>query len=1537
MDNPDTWKFIDMYFRDNPRFKVTHHIDSYDNFMQEGISQIFNEKNPIRFFKGPGKYRVIEGDDVQNYHEDDYQYECEIYLGGENGEQIYVGKPIIYDSNDRQHFMYPNEARLRNMSYGATINYDVTLKFKILLERDDGNFTEHQETMTIEKMYLGRFPIMLQSKLCILNGLAAEARYNMGECRNDMGGYFIIDGKEKVIISQEKFANNMLYIKKDFNDVYSYAAEIKSAAEDVSKPIRTLSVRIVAPQPSSSNNQIVVNIPNIRKPIPLFIVMRALGIISDREIITTCLLDINKYSDYVDEFRPCVHDAGSIFTQQAALKYMASFTKGKTVTQIHDILMNLFLPHIGELNYKRKALFLGYIVFRLLKVKSGEAKPTDRDSFSFKRIETPGMLLHQLFREYYSLQQHNIFLKIDKEWTYANKSKYQNLDFKNLFLENFPLYFSERIVETGFRKAFKGNWGSAEHTKRAGVVQDLNRLSYWGTSAQFRKINLNINADGAKIVAPRLLHGTQWGIICPIHTPDGGNIGFHKHLTVSTMITSGCSGNSYIPYLRNLGMQLLEECSYKYMASVTKVFVNGGWVGVTRNPELFVELIRAHRRNNLINVFISIRWFITNNEILIATDSGRPCHPLFYMTKNGTLSFERESVMEKLNSGELTWNEALTGFLNIKQTNLTVCDIHAQAKYMNPDILASLNASSSVIEYLDTQELESSKIALSTLKRDEYLRNHVTHAEIHHSFLLSIMANQIIFPENNQFPRDLFSCGQSKQAASLYSSNYHNRIDKTGIILNYGQIPLTKSRYLKYTSNEEHPYGENAIVAVMCFSGYNTEDAILINEGSLHRGLFRTTYYNMYESHEESTKFGSSKIDSKFMNIQNNSVVGQKPGYDYGLLDENGLIRENTRMNDKVVMIGKATNSLTQAGTYIDMSKTPKKGQKGYVDKAFMTEGDEGGRIAKVRIREERYPAIGDKFCSRAGQKGTVGLVVPECDMPFTADGVRPDIIVNPHAMPSRMTIGHLVETLTSKSAAIYGGFGNCTAFENQGPKNKILGDMLIKAGYHSTGNEILYNGMTGEQLETEIYFGPTYYLRLKHMVKDKINHRAQGPRTKLTRQTVGGRANDGGLRIGEMDRDCLVAHGLSYFIEESMMVRGDQFYMAVCNQTGCIAVYNQTRNIFLSPMADGPLKFTQNIDNTFNIVNVSRFGRDFSIIRVPYAFKLLMQELKSMNIQMRIITEDNVDQLTSLTRSNNMEILTGKDTFEKIEVENQKRLESTPDAPEILKQAAPEEVEVTENESTFWVNPFATQGPPGDFYEAQIDAVSRMPGMVNDGTFIDETPLFSNKNEKKEVVEYFKRGDFIKYKVDGDNGHIYKIIDFDDDYMMWMTEAVTGPNKGKYRDGDDHEFARVSDLEISKMQQFIKTSSNPSPEYVPESPPFGFNSPPVQGLAPQSPSPQYQPKSPDYSATSPPYVPVSPPTSPTTGAERENKVITVDTGNMPELDLGEPVVTEKTTVKILGDDADKNLSVIAEVDEKNEEENNQSEGDSQTKNVKTD
>ena len=237
--------------------------------------------------------------------------------------------------------------------------------------------------------------------------------------------------------------------------------------------------------------------------------------------------------------------------------------------------------------------------------------------------------------------------------------------------------------------------------------------------------------------------------------------------------------------------------------------------------------------------------------------------------------------------------------------------------------------------------------------------------------------------------------------------------------------------------------------------------------------------------------------------------------------------------------------------------------------------------------------------------------------MPFTADGLKPDIIVNPHAFPSRMTIGQLVETLMGKACVNYGGFGDCTAFVNKGPKSKVFGKLLTEVGYNSTGNQILYNGMNGEQIYSEIFIGPTYYMRLKHMVKDKINYRAQGPRTALTRQTVHGRANDGGLRIGEMERDGIIAHGATNFLKESMLVRGDDYYMAICNNTGSIAIYNNSQNLFISPMSDGPIQFVGTLDDHLNIENVSRFGRSFSIVRIPYSFKLLLQELQTMNVQM--------------------------------------------------------------------------------------------------------------------------------------------------------------------------------------------------------------------------------------------------------------------------------------------------------------------------------
>lgn len=1207
------WSIIDKYFQDNKNILIKHHLNSFNQFFDKTIKNIFKEKNPIKILK------------ELNETTGEYNLEVKMFFAGKEGEKIYYGKPIIFDDS-RQHYMFPNEARIRNMTYGITIHIDIDLEYKIT--DDEGNIKE--STTTLEKIYLGRFPIMLNSNLCILNTMDRQAKFNLGECKNDLGGYFIIDGKEKLIISQEKFADNMLYIRDKYNEIYSHSAEIRSVSEDASKPIRTFSIRIVTPNNKYTNNQIVVNIPNVRKPIPLFILMRALGVESDRDIIEHCILDLEKNRDYIDLFIPCVHDAGKIFTQITALKYIATFTKEKTIPQVMYILMDYLLPHIGELNYREKALYIGHMVFELLKVFKGVKRPTDRDSFNFKRVELPGTLIYDLFKEYYTLQQKHVYQKIDKEY-YYKQGIYKN-DFYSLIENNVNAIFQDRILETGFKRAFKGNWGSEAHTKRPGVVQDLNRLSFNSALSHLRKINLPIDPS-AKVVGPRLLHSSQWGLIDPVDTPDGGNIGFHKHLAISANITNGYSSKRLISLLREItGIDFLTEITINYISNSTKIFVNGAWVGITRVPEDIIKITKIYRRNGLIPIHTSISWNIKENIIYFYTDSGRISRPCFYVENKIPSYFEKETSNRILNN-DLDWLSMVTGFNSLKDKEYKK-DIDSIKVFNKVDDLydvktvEELEKNRGIIEYLDTAESETSLISTSLENIDEK----TTNLEIHSSFLLGVMGNQIVYPENNQLPRNLFSCGQSKQAVSLYHSNFYNRIDKMGVVLNYGEIPMIKSRYLKYINNEEHPYGFNTIVAIGCYGGYNVEDSILFNEGSIKRGMFRTTYYNMYETREESSKVGNTTIDSKFANIEDYNVIGLKPGYDYSNINRYGLIQENTIMDDKKVVIGKITNNTNKPGTYIDNSITPKKGQLGYVDKSFITDGEEGFRIAKVRIREERLPAIGDKFCSRCGQKGTVGQIIPEANMPFTESGIRPDIIINPHALPSRMTIGQLVETIVGKACSHFGNFGDCTAFVNKGNQQEIYGKMLTNIGFKSSGNELLYNGETGEQLESEIFIGPCYYMRLKHMVKDKINYRAQGPRTALTRQTVQGRANDGGLRIGEMERDCVISHGAGAFLKQSMLERGDDYYVAICNTTGTIAAYNSSKNIFYSMFADGPLKFTgANIDN-LNIENVSKYGRSFSIVRIPYSFKLLLHELQCMNIQMRLITEDNIDQLDSLS-----------------------------------------------------------------------------------------------------------------------------------------------------------------------------------------------------------------------------------------------------------------------------------------------------------------
>ena len=1361
MDEFSSWNIVEKYFKDHPENLIRHHLDSYNQFFKEGIYQIFKDKEPITIYGGNNK--------------------LEIYIGGKTKDRIYFGTPIIYDGIDNVKYMWPNEARLRNMTYGMTIHYDVDIittypagtprpqpiptvcqsvypKNDENDENDENGDDENDENdddddedenevggggsgknggrnskrrkscgssagedgdiiggavrrampiieqCSLSKVFLGRFPIMLQSDFCLLGGgLPREMRFHMGECRNDYGGYFIIDGKEKVIIPQEKFGDNMLYTQRRIDgDKYLYTSEIRSVSENPSKPRRTLRIGIQSPTSQTSFKNIVVEIPNVRKPIPLFILFRALGIISDKEIIQMCLLDLNKYEFMLESFRPSVYDGATVQNQMTALSFISTFTKGgggasagpppaatelrgRSVDTVLNILHDYFLPHIGETNFKSKAHFLGYMTMKLLCVYHGIEKPTDRDNYKYKRVESPGVLISDLFREYFDIQHKDYTRHFDRLLFFGGEN--YNDDLINFVLDKHVDVFKERPLEIGFRRAFKGNWGSKSHTRRVGVVQDLARLSYNSAINHLRKICLPIDAT-LKIVGPRLLNCTHWGIIDPLDTPDGGNIGLHKHLAITTRISSHEPRDDMIKWIikynhRNnkshkdfFGFIPLEnDPGYIVLSENTKVFINGCWIGIVYEPFILVKLLKANRRRGSIPMTTSVTFDIPSNIVSIFTDSGRLTRPVFFRK-------DRIAVLHNVNNdNNNSNNHAKVAHMSYHRRNLknlsweeltkgteAAATSSSSSSYANNNTDSDIYIESeqwktAVIDYMDTNEEENALIALS----ESELGPHHTHMEIHKSLIFGFMCSMIVFPENNAATRNSFSCGQSKQAVSMYHTNYQVRMDKMGVVLNNGQVPLIKTRYLELFNREENTYGSNAIVAVMSYTGYNVEDAILINEGSVKRGIFQTSYYTTYDAHEQGQNIGNAESDLFFTSIDTKNVLRKKEAHDYSNLDSHGIIREGTSINDKTILMGMASPHPTEANTWSDSSITTKKGQIGIIDKSFLTDSIEGRRIGKVRVLEQRIPAMGDKFASRSGQKGTIGLVIPEADMPFTKDGLRPDIIINPHCLPSRQTVNQLLETLVGKACLHHGGFGDGTAYMNNFNYDEY-GHLLQDYGYNSTGNEVLYNGMTGEQIETDIFIGPTYYMRLKHMVKDKINYRARGPNMALTRQPVQGRANDGGLRVGEMEAHAHLGHGMSEMLTDAMMNRSDEYYIAICNQTGMLAIYHAEKDQFFSPTADGPLKFigseTNNNDNDndgnmeMNVEMVSRFGRDFSVVRVPFAFKLLLQELQTLNVNMRLITdESSMRTLETMNYSSNMYTVSNTKTPEELIAITQSRL----------------------------------------------------------------------------------------------------------------------------------------------------------------------------------------------------------------------------------------------------------------------------------------
>uniref|UniRef100_A0A6C0CUZ6 DNA-directed RNA polymerase n=1 Tax=viral metagenome TaxID=1070528 RepID=A0A6C0CUZ6_9ZZZZ len=658
------------------------------------------------------------------------------------------------------------------------------------------------------------------------------------------------------------------------------------------------------------------------------------------------------------------------------------------------------------------------------------------------------------------------------------------------------------------------------------------------------------------------------------NTPEGQSVGVVKNLSYMTHVTiHSNSGPLYDYVLPNIIP--VQNLSALEMYEKTKVFINGAWVGISENPVELYQMLKEKKYMGIINVYTSIVFDYKFNEIRVCNDAGRLTRPLLRVRDNNILIKKR--IIEDIKSGKVGWNDLITN-----------CSI-----------------GESIIEYIDPEEQSWSMIAMKpadlidTGNEKEMFKH--THCEIHPSTIFGVLASCIPFPEHNQSPRNTYQCAQAKQAMGVYVTNFDNRMDKTAYVLNTPARPLVDTRIMDMIKINKIPSGFNVVVAIMTHTGYNQEDSLLFNKGSIDRGLFQATIYHTEKDEDKQKINGDEEIrckpdptKTKGMKFANYQKVNNR-----GVIPENTLVENRDVIISKVVPIKENRNDHTKLIKYEDQSRIYRTDEETYIDKNYIDRNGDGYNFAKVRLRTVRKPVIGDKFSSRSGQKGTIGNIIPEEDMPFTASGIRPDIILNPHAIPSRMTIAHLKETIMTKVLVQLGLFGDGTSFGEL--EIHTICEELLRLGYESRGNELLYNGLTGEQHECSIFMGPIFYQRLKHMVNDKQHSRSIGPMVNLTRQPAEGRSRDGGLRFGEMERDAMISHGASRFTRGRMYDASDKYHVYSCNKCGMIATYNDEMHI--------------------HICRTCENRTDFSYVEIPYACKLLFQELMTMNIAPRLMT----------------------------------------------------------------------------------------------------------------------------------------------------------------------------------------------------------------------------------------------------------------------------------------------------------------------------
>lgn len=1015
--------------------------------------------------------------------------------------KIRIGKPNVTESDGSISAISPAEARLRKLTYSAPIYVEITV-----------NFGSNSDSAEVE---IGRIPVIVKSDTCNTHGMSREELRNNLMDPLDPGGYFVVNGNERVIVMAEDLAPNQPFIEEGRRGLTLRMFSQRGP------------YRIPTTVSETADGVLEVTFSRL-KNIPAIVVIKALGMLTESEIAKhigrqddTVIVNLYEYAKIQQP-----KDAYMAVAELAGIQG----TEKEILDRVKQRIDSYFLPHIGLTKESRteKAINLCKMIKQFLQAKQDASLRTDKDHYANKRIKLSGDLLADLFRVNMNILVKDIQYTLQKV---AKRKKFYSV--KTVAKSTLFTHRVESAIATG---AWIG--------ERSGVTQNMSKNNYLDMLSSLQRVSSMLPDEQENFLA-RTLHPTHYGRFCPTETPEGTEIGLRKNLTILARISNAVELDEKIVIKQIQGLGLNEE-------SGKDVFFNGKYIGMAKDVHNFVNNVRSERRKGSFAPELSISSDSPAKTVIISTEVGRVLRPLIVVEHGASRLKDEHLVL--LEQGSLNWKEL------VKE---------------------------GVIEYIDASEEEDAFVAQSP----EVINDKNTHVEVDPVAIFGLVTSLVPFANHDQSARLLKGSKTLRQSLGLYAANYLVRLDTNSSILHYPQNPIVKS--FTFDTLKLYPAGQNIVVAVMPYEGYNLEDATILNRASVERGMGRSTYFKPYESIEFNYAGG---LKDEIV-IPEKDVSGYRTEASYKLLEDDGIVYPEAQLSSSEVIIGRTTppKFLSEARNLSIQSKKEgsvaiKQGESGIVDSVFITTDSEGNKIARVRIRDLRIPEPGDKFSTPHGQKGVVGLLADPKDIPFTSKGVKPDLIFNPHGIPSRMSVGYMIEALAGKVGAVTGTFIDGTPFT--GAKVEDLESQLTHMGFSYDGKEEMYDGVTGRKMDARIYIGNMYYLKLVHMVKNKLQARASGKVTLLTRQPVEGRARGGALRLGEMEQQALVAHGASLLLKERY--DSDKTTIYICSLCGNLGIKDGIRNKTYCPICG---------------------GADIEPIEVAYAFKLLVEELLGLHI----------------------------------------------------------------------------------------------------------------------------------------------------------------------------------------------------------------------------------------------------------------------------------------------------------------------------------